>query len=122
VSRFLDNRKALIALAVAIAFVAVAVPTCRMIGCSMEMGYMGFMHPDSAFGFFQDCGGAYTVNSAPSAIVPAGSQSILTLLSGALAAIAVVAFAPFVISRPSLIVDATAPPPPEEPRGERFRV
>ena len=48
--RLLDNRKSLIAIAIVVAFVTVVVPTCRMVGCQMEMGYMGFMHPGDTVG------------------------------------------------------------------------
>lgn len=116
----IHNRKTLVALAIVIAFVAVVVPTCQMVGCSMT-GSMPWGHHMEGFGFTSDCGGTYVTNSAPSAIVPAGADSLtLAVFAAVVAAVA--------LSRPPLLVQAIRshasdpPPPPEEPRGERFRV
>lgn len=120
--RIVDNRKALIALAVAVAFIAVVVPTCRMVGCTMEMtGYMGFMHGGADLGFFSDCGGTYLTSTAPSAVVPAGADSLtLALMSAVVAALALLV--PRMTAAPVRISRAVAPPPPEDPRGERLLI
>lgn len=105
-----------------IALVAIVVPTCRMVGCSTEMGYTGFMHAGTTAGFFGTCGGEYSTTSGPEGIIPTVVQSILLSLIGAVALVAKLATPQFV-SRPVWLVDASPPPaPPEDPRGERFRV
>ncbi len=119
--RLLDNRKALIAIAIVIAFVAVVVPTCRMVGCQMEMGYMGFMHPGDTAGLFSDCGGTWSLSDVPEGIVPASINTLVLALFAAIAAV-VALVRPQMVARPVLIVDATPHPPPEEPLGVRFRV
>jgi hypothetical protein len=122
--RLLNNRKALIAVAIAVAFVAVVIPTCRMVGCSMDMGSMGamsMMNMGAGLGMSSTCDGEYLTTSTPLAVVPLGAESlVLTLLAAVMAA--VVLFSPQMVSRPVLIVDAAPPPPPEDPLGARFRV
>jgi len=113
------NKRALIALAIVVAFVAIAVPTCRMVGCSMG-GAMPFGNTDMA-GFFGDCGGTYVSSSAPSAIVPAGADSlVLALVTAVVAAVALTK--PPVLVQAIRVHDSDPPPPPEDPRGERLRL
>ena len=119
--RFFNNRKPMIALAVAVALLAIVVPACRMVGCSMEAGYMGFMHSGSALGFFGDCGGEYTSTFGPAGIVPPGGQSLLLTLVAALGVAAFVFSPQLVVGRASSVL-SMPPPPPEDPLGERFRV
>lgn len=124
--RLLDNRKALIALAIAIAFLAVAIPTCRMVGCSMESGSMAsmdMMHMGSGaeLGFFSTCGGEYSTTEGPLAIVPLGADVLVLAFAAACVAAGALA-SPMTVSRPVLVADATPPPPPEDPLGVRFRV
>lgn len=120
--RIIDNRKALIALTIIVAFVAVVVPTCRMIGCSMEMtGYMGFMHGGADLGFFSDCGGTWTTSTTPIGIVPAAIESLLLALVALVAAVAA-RFSPTLAVSRVRVVYATPPPPPQDPRGERLRI
>lgn len=122
--RLLDNRKALIAVAIAVAFVAVVIPTCRMVGCSMDMGSMGamsMMNMGSGLGLSSTCDGEYTTTSSPLAVVPLGAESLVLALLAAVTA-AVLLFSPQMVARPVLIVDAAPPPPPEDPLGVRFRV
>jgi len=116
-----NNRKALIAFAIIIAFVAIVVPTCRMVGCQMEMGYMPFMPAGQAFALFSDCGGVWSVSDVPVGVVPVGLETLVLALFAALAA-GLVLFQPQLVARPVRIVDATPPPPPEDPLGVRFRV
>lgn len=118
---FADTRKAAIVLAIVVAFVTVVVPTCRMIGCSMDKGYMGFMHGGSEVGFFGTCGGTYTFSDTPEALMPASFNALLLALMAAVMA-AVALFSPRMVARPVRLIDRTPPPPPAEPRGERFRV
>jgi hypothetical protein len=119
VTASVHNRKALIALAIVVAFVAIVVPTCRMVGCSMG-GAMPFGHSNMA-GFFGDCGGTYVTSTAPSAVVPAGADALVLALVTAV-------FAALVLAKPPVVVqavrvhDADPPPPPEDPRGERLRL
>ena len=115
------NRRALIALAIVVAFVAIVVPTCRMIGCSMSAGAaMPFGH-QSMPGFFGDCGGTWVTTTSPSAIVPASGDALtLTLVSAVVAALAL--FRPHLASQPVRIAPAEPPPPPDDPQGERLRL
>jgi len=119
--RLLNSRKTLMALAIVVAFVAVAVPTCQMVNCTMEMGYMPFMHGQADFNISSLCGGEWVASQAPNAVVPAGADSLVLALVSAVVA-AVVMLRPQLVSRPVRIDDFAPPPPPEEPRGERFRV
>jgi len=120
-NHLLNSRKTIIALAIVVAFVAVVVPTCQMVGCSMDMGYMPFMHGQADFNISSMCGGEWVASQAPSGIVPAGADSLVLALVSAVVA-AVLMLRPQLASRPVRIEEFTPPPPPEEPRGERFRV
>jgi ABC-type cobalamin transport system permease subunit len=115
------NRKALIALTIAVAFVAIVVPTCRMVGCSMSMGgAMPFGH-QGAPGFFGDCGGTLVSNSTPSAVVPAGADAlVLALVSAVIAALAL--FRPEASVQRVRVAAFEPPPPPDDPEGERLRL
>jgi len=122
--RLLDNRKALIAMVIAIAFIAVVIPTCRMVGCSMDMGAMGamsMMPMGSGLAFSAACDGELSTTQGPVAVLPTGLQSLALALMAAVMAVAVF-FSPPMASRLVLVPDATPPPPPEDPLGERFRV
>lgn len=115
----IHSRKAQIALVIVVAFVAVVVPACRMVGCSMG-GAMAWGHMDGA-GFFNDCGGEYITNSTPTAVVPSGADS-LTLALVAAVMLALSLFTPRVSVQRIRSHSSDPPPPPTEPRGERFRV
>jgi len=124
VYRLLNNRKALIAVAIAVAFIAVVIPTCRMVGCSMDMqsmGTMSMMDMGASLSLTSSCDGQYTTTQSPLAVVPLGIQALVLALMAVVVA-AVTRFSPHVVSRPVFIVDATPPPPPDDPLGERFRV
>jgi len=119
VTGLIHNRKALVALTIIVAFVAVVVPTCVMVGCSMG-GAMPFGHLDMT-SLYSDCGGTYVTNTAPSAIVPAGADSlVLALVSAVLAAL--VLFRPAPTVQTIRVHASDPPPPPEDPRGERLRL
>jgi ABC-type antimicrobial peptide transport system permease subunit len=120
-NRLLNSRKTLIVLTIVVAFVAVAVPTCQMVDCNMEMGYMPFMHGQADFNISSMCGGEWVASQAPNAIVPAGADSLVLALVSAVVA-AVLMLRPQLVAGSVRIEEFTPPPPPEEPRGERFRV
>jgi hypothetical protein len=110
----------LLPLAIVVAIVAIAVPTCRMVGCDMNMGAMPFV-PFSGTHASSDCPGQWELFTTPASTLPSGTESLLLTLVAALFA-AVVLFAPQMSARPVLVRVSNPPPPPEEPRGERFRV
>ena len=125
-SLFRNRRHALVALTVMVAFVAVVVPTCRMIGCSMEMSTatthkMMDMGMGVGAAITNACGGTWSVVSGTVGVVPAGVESLLMSIAIALFA-AIVLMHPQVDARPVIIRDASPPPPPEDPRGERLRL
>jgi hypothetical protein len=112
-----------VALAVAVAIVAAAIPTCQMIGCSMDMnaGMMRiFTHPGQSIG--NACDGSWVSSASSQYGVPPSEFTTLLLSLLAAIAAAVVLFSPRVAVRPIRLVDANGPPPPLEPRGERFTV
>lgn len=112
------HRKALIALAIVVAFVAIVVPTCRMVGCSMGAMPLGHMEMP---GFFGMCDGTYVTSTAPSAVVPSGADSLsLALISVVLAAVA--AFQPRLRAVRITSHPSDPPPPPEDPRGMRLLI
>lgn len=117
--RALNSRRAMLAVAVVIAFVAIVVPTCQMIGCSMS-GSMAWGNFQGT-GFFGDCGGEYVINSSPSAVVPSGLTTLLLGLVGMLFAGALMMNSQTSVvrieSHPS-----DPPPPPEDPRGVRLLI
>lgn len=114
------HRKALIALALAMVFVAVAIPTCRMIGCSMG-GAASWGNNAVGLGFYGDCGGTWVTSATPvAAVLPSAYGAIVALLGLAVVAVA--------ITRRPVLVEVISehasdpPPPPEDPRGERLRI
>lgn len=117
----LTSRKALIALAVVVAVVAVVVPTCRMVGCSMDMGGARPFGMQMSTGLFSDCGGEYVFSSSPAAVVPAGADSLTLALLGAIVA-ALALMLPTFAWRPVFAVEFAPPPPPEPPLGQRLRL
>lgn len=114
------HNRALVALAIVVAFVAIVVPTCRMVGCSMAGGEMSWGH-SLVPGFFQSCGGTFVTSSQPNAIVPASSDTLVLALVAALMAAAVL-YRPRVAFQRIISHPADPPPPPEDPLGSRFRV
>lgn len=121
-SRSNMNRFAL-TLAIMMALVAIAIPTCQMVGCDMGLmpnGAMPFM-PDG--GAYTDCPGEWVVNSGgQSGIIPSGMNSmILTLLVG-IVALAVFTRAPRMQISHVRDYRVDPPPPPQDPLGMRFRV
>ncbi len=126
-SLFRNRRYALVALAVMVAFVAIVIPTCRMIGCSMEMDMMGGMaHMDMNMGpalaaFDDACDGIYSVFGGAIGIVPSGLETLLMVIIAALFA-GVMLLVSQTAGQLVPVRVADPPPPPHDPRGERLRV
>lgn len=120
-SRFVHTRKTMIVLAIVVAVVAIVIPTCRMVGCSMEMGGAMPFGTQWTPGFFADCGGEFVVNGTPVAVVPSVADALTLALLGSIVA-ALALWRPRVVVTPIRFVDASPPPPPENPRGERLRL
>ena len=123
--RFDTYKRTLLLLAVIVAFVAVVVPSCRMVGCSMDMGgSMSMTMGGHLMGMpviHGVCGGETLVSSAPDAIVPSGADS-LTLASVAAVLAALAFFVPRVATSGAFVVPTASPPPPIPVRGERSRL
>lgn len=120
-SVFASMRRMLLPLAIVVAIVAIAVPTCRMVGCDMaDMGAMAFA-PFSGSHVSADCPSQWELFTTPASILPSGSDPLLLTLAAALFA-AFVLYAPQLVALRVLARVSNPPPPPEEPRGERFRV
>ena len=112
--------RTLLAAMLVVAVLAVAIPTCEMIGCDMGMcsGMMRiFTHPGPSLA--NPCGGTWVTGSTPIGVVPTNLLTTLIVLI-AVAAAAKLALSPKPAFCPVRIVDANAPPPPLEPRGERY--
>ncbi len=107
--------------AVALALVAIVMPTCRMVGCAMEMGSVAPWGVQDVAGLFSDCGGEYVTSTAPFAIVPAGADALLVSLF-AVAFAAVAGMVQLSASRSAAFVVARPPEPPEPPLGARLRL
>jgi hypothetical protein len=117
-----DIRRLSTALVIAVAVIAVSIPACQMVGCNMSMrgGMMSsLMHPAQSIG--DACNGTWITSASPYGVPPNEFTTILLSFLAAIAA-AVVLFSPRVAMQPVRLVDANAPPPPLEPRGERFTV
>ena len=115
-----DNRRVATMLVIAIALVAIAIPTTIMVGCDMGMsGGMPYMPLGT--GIFNSCPGEWVTTTGPVAVIPSGSSSLVLALSAVIGVVAVV-FAP----RPRAIVmrakTAEPPPPPADPLGQRTRI
>lgn len=118
-TRFADRfRSVLGPLVIVVAFVAIMVPTCQMIDCN---GMMGMPHFGMGLTFQAGCPGTVVMSNTPVGVVPAGADSLLLTLVGALVVAAFV-FMPPVSVRTVRVIDAMPPPPPEDPLGARFRV
>lgn len=113
----INNRRTLIALAIVVAFVAIVVPTCRMVGCSMMGGRAWGDH----VGIFGTCGGELVTTSAPNAVVPSGADA-LTLALVSVVILALALFSPRVRVQRIDIHSSDPPPPPADPWGQRFRI
>jgi len=111
---------ALASLAIAVAIVAIMVPTCVMIGCSMSGGMMFVPFGDKA-SISSPCDGTYLFSTAPVGTVPGGAEStLLTLVAALVVAVAVVA--PRMTAQPVRMARDGPPPPPEDPGDVRLRI
>ena len=114
-------RRLMLPLAIVVAIVAIAVPTCRMVGCDMgDMGAMAFV-PFNGAHLSAMCPGQWEITSSPTGIIPSGSGPIVLGFLAALAA-AVMLIAPQRTERLTFAFVGDPPPPPEDPRGVRIRV
>lgn len=111
-------RSILVPLLIVVAFVAIMVPTCQMVGCN---GMMMFPYLGGTPVVHSVCPGTLVVSSTPVAVIPDAASSLLVTLMAAIVVAAIV-FSPRVAVRPVRIIDAEPPPPPADPLGERFRV
>ena len=116
-----DNSRLMLVMAIAVAIVAIAVPTSQMIGCTMDMsGGMPFF-PFSGTTVHGICGGVWVTNTGPAAVLP---ETVLLFAFALVAAIATLAtrFSPRLELRAIRITGKAPPPPPEDPRGERLLI
>lgn len=114
------HRNTLLLVALAVVFVAVIVPTCRMVGCSMG-GAASWGNNALSDGFYGTCGGTWVTNAAPFAAAPPVPFSLLLVLFAAFVA-AIVLNAPAVAVERIHVHASDPPPPPEDPRGETLRL
>jgi len=114
-----DRRRMMLALVIAIAVATVAIPTCQMVACSMDMsGGMMRIFPTTGASIHAACEGTWLSSSSPLGVTSefyALSLALMAAFAGAL-----VLYAPQPCARFVRIADANAPPPPLDPRGERF--
>lgn len=114
-----NNRSVYIALLVMVAFVAIVVPTCRMVGCSMT-GAMAWKTLDTP-SLFGDCGGTYVTSTTPAAVVPPGAET-LVLVAVAMVLASAGLFTAEAHAQRLVPVQASPPPPALDPRGMRLRI
>jgi len=115
-----NNRRVAMALVVMMAVVAIAIPTCTMIGCEMGMsGGMPYM--PSGSGIFNSCAGEWVTNTGPAGVLPSGLENIVLVLGGLVVAVAITA-APRESTSLIHVLAAEPPPPPEDPLGQRTRI
>ena len=116
----LDKSGIALALAIAVAVLVLAIPTCQMVGCDMAMsGGMMAISTHTGLSFGEACGGAWVSSTAPLSTPPTEFMVAFLVLLGVLAASARLSSSR-VEFRPVRLVDANAPSPPLDPRGERF--
>jgi hypothetical protein len=115
-----NNRRVAMALVVMMAVVAIAIPTCTMIGCDMSMsGGMPYM--PSGTGIFNSCAGEWITNTGPAGVLPSGLENIVLALGAFVVAVAIT-LAPRESTRTVRVLAAEPPPPPEDPLGQRTRI
>ena len=117
-----NSHKILLNVMLAIALLAVAIPTCQMIGCDMGMcGGMMMLIPHSGPSLAADCGGAWIANAGQLGVFP---PELITALVAMLAMLGLAAFVlpPRRELQPIRVETANPPPDPIPPQGERFRV
>ena len=107
-------------LAVVVAVVTIAIPTCQMVGCNMDMSN-GMPFVPAGTGIFNPCAGSWVTSTGPLGVVPNAAELMLLLVAAFVAA-AVISFFSQQAVRPVLAYVGNPPPPPEDPRGERIRI
>ena len=101
----------LTSLVVVLAIVAIMVPTCVMVGCSMSGGAM-FVPFGTEASFSSSCGGTYLFSKSPVGTVPSDVSSVLISFVAALLVVAV-AFSPRLTADPIRSSRDGPPPPPD---------
>jgi hypothetical protein len=115
-----DKRRRIMAVLLAVAMLAVAVPTYVMVGCDMgKCDGMTSISTQLGTSFGDACDGTWLASATVTGVIPGGFITILLTLIAAMAA-AVALFSPSLELRPVRLVRANAPPPPLDPRGERY--
>jgi hypothetical protein len=110
----------MLAVVIAIAIVTVAIPTCQMVACSMDMsGGMMRVFPAIGGSIHSACDGTWMSSTALLGVESGGMSAMLLMLCAAMV-VGLMAFTPQVHVQRVRIDDANAPPPPRDPRGERF--
>ncbi len=115
-----NNRKVAMALVVMMAVVAIAIPTCTMIGCDMGMGG-GMPYMPVGAGIFNTCSGEWVTSSGPAGVLPNGAENIILTLGALFVAVAMT-LVPRESTRIVQALSAEPPPPPETPLGQRARI
>jgi len=109
-------RKLSLTMIIIVGLIAVAVPVCQMVGCSMSPGGMPFS-PGAAFRSV--CDGTLMMSTTPAGTLPPSSESLLLTIAAAIVAMVVLVVPPYQTSY-VLLVAEDPPAPPEDPRGERL--
>ena len=114
-----DRRRMMLALVIAVAVLSVAIPTCQMVACSMDMsGGMMRIFPSTTASIHGACDGTWLSSNSPLGVMNDFSTLILALIAAFAGALMLLA--PQLSTRSIRVVDANAPPPPLDPRGQRF--
>ena len=92
------------ALIVMMAVVAIAIPTCTMLGCDMSMG-QGMPFMPSGTGIYNECSGEWFTSTGPAGIVSNGVESLMLSLVAA-------AFVAAVVLAPRKVVGVVKRPAP----------
>ena len=112
-----NNRSMSMALVVMMAVIAIAIPTCTMIGCDMSMG-QGMPFMPSGTGIYNECSGEWFTSTGPAGIVSNGVESLLLSLVVA-AFVAAVVFAPRNVVAVVESLPYGAPTPTRRPLGAK---
>jgi hypothetical protein len=115
-----DKRGTILTAVLAVVMLAVAVPTFVMVGCQIgECSGMMNISAQPGSSLSNACGGEWLANSVVPGIVPGEFITVLLTLIAAMVA-ALAALSPRLELRPVRLARANAPPPPLDPRGERY--
>lgn len=107
-------------LAVVIAVVAIMVPTCVMVGCTMSGGMMYVPFSDTP-SVSSSCGGTYVYSKTPVGVMPADASTLIAFVAALLIAVAFVA--PRLVAQgPVRALCGGPPPPPDDLGGVRLLI